>query len=60
MIPFKSILPLMLEQAGYFQQSSMTPKKDMFKVERLPPCQFTAQDDSYSCGMFCLSFILFC
>ena len=57
MMPFRSILPTMLEQGGYFQHFGIAPRNDIFRVERLPHSKVTPQFDAYSCEMFCLTFI---
>ena len=56
-IPLRAILLSMLEQAGYFQHTGMSPRKDMFRAKRLPLSEVEKQEYGKSCEMFYLRFI---
>ena len=56
-MPFKAILPYLLQRAGYFERVGIEPRMDIFKAFLVPSEQSAKQIDDDSYGVFCLSFL---
>lgn len=51
------LVPPMLQQAGYFDKLHIPPRLEMLRAFRLPHTEVSGQEDSVSCGPFCLAFL---
>ena len=56
-MPLRVILSYLLQQAGYFEQTIIIPRQDIFRAVRLPPNKVADQIDDISYGTFCLAFM---
>ena len=56
-MPFRAILPYLLQQAGYFKRVGLQPRMDIFKAVLVPSEKSAKQIDDDSCGVFLDSII---
>ncbi|GAB2271639.1 hypothetical protein Dimus_006469 [Dionaea muscipula] len=52
----RTLLPLILDEAGYFKRSSSRRRIDPFQSQRIPPKKVPKQEDADSCGIWTLYF----
>ncbi|GAB2270033.1 hypothetical protein Dimus_004948 [Dionaea muscipula] len=52
----RTLLPLILDEAGYFKRSGRRGRIDPFQTRRIPPENVPKQEDDDSCGIWTLYF----
>ncbi|GAB2268220.1 hypothetical protein Dimus_003198 [Dionaea muscipula] len=52
----RTLLPLILDEAGYFKRSGRRRRIDHFQTRRIPPENVPKQEDDDSCGIWTLYF----
>ena len=57
MMPFRAILPYLLQHAGYFDHASIEPTLDILRAVRLHPNEVADQKDDTSRDTFGLTFM---
>ena len=56
-MPLRTILPFLMQKAGYFEWADLQLRMDIFKAVLVLSEESAKQIDDNSCGVFCLSFL---